>query len=73
MWFEDKTKFRNLDDAILRVVNGQSEEQTETNSDEPVQQEEPSSADQTVLKENEEEIQYDDIKDVPLENLKKNY
>tara|TARA_B100001113_G_scaffold353561_1_gene358353 strand:- start:377 stop:1273 length:897 start_codon:yes stop_codon:yes gene_type:complete len=71
MWFEDKTKFRNLDDAILRVVNGQAEEQPETNSDEPIQQEEPSSADQTVLKENEEEIQYDDIKDVPLENLKK--
>ena len=59
MWFEDKTKFRNLDDAILRVVNGQAEEQPETNSDEPIQQEEPSSADQTVLKENEEEIQSD--------------
>ena len=56
MWFEDKAKFKNLDDAILRVINGQSEEPSEVVSDDPIQQEEPSSNDQAVLKEEEVEI-----------------
>ena len=29
MWFEDNSKYKNLNDAILRVVQGQPEEQPE--------------------------------------------
>ena len=29
MWFEDKARYKNLNDAILKVVNDQPEEQQE--------------------------------------------
>ena len=72
MWFEDKAKYKNLNDAILKVVNDQPEEQQETTSNEPTQQGVETITipqEQSVLKE--DEIQYDDIKDIPLENIKK--
>ena len=57
MWFEDKSKYKNLNDAILRVVQGQPEEQPEVTTTVEVPETRPETTEnQEVLSEKDSSI-----------------
>lgn len=57
MWFEDKSKYKNLNDAILRVVQGQPEEQSEVTTTVEVPETRPETTEnQEVLSEKDSSI-----------------
>ena len=51
MWFEDKSKFENLNKSIMQVVNGETPEEPKTQEEPEVTNEPPQSEGAEVLKE----------------------
>ena len=51
MWFEDKSKFENLNKSIMQVVNGEEPEEPKTQEESEVTNEPPQSENAEVLKE----------------------